>query len=516
MDEKSRPVPPLAVAEEPRRLHGFALFSVLASLMLTLFLQALDQTVVGTALPKIVGVFHGFDRFTWVVTAYLLAVTTTIPIVGKLSDQFGRKVFSLSGVVIFVVGSVLAGASQSMNQLIVFRAVQGVGAGIGITIVIVIIADIFAPEERARWQGLFGAVFGISSVLGPTIGGWLSDHGPLLGNFVTDETRWRWIFYINLPLGIIAFAALWAYLPSNLSERSNDLRGWAAARRIDFPGVFLASGATITLLLALTWGGQQTYAWSSGLIVGLFVASASFLAAFVVAELRALEPIMPLDLFRDRVFSADSFLSVLVGMTLMALVIYLPLYLQNVLGLSATSSGALITPLTVSLVVGASTTGFVISKIRSYYWPALVGGILLTLGAFLFTRMSVDTSLSTAVRNMVIVGVGFGAFFPLLTLVAQNVLPKSRLGVGTGTITYFRSVGQVLGVAIVGTIVNASLADQLGRRVPADLGLVPPEALAVAIGRGFTAVLILCVGILVASTFLRRVQFGGPQPPSAS
>ena len=255
------------------RLLGFALFSLLAALMLTLLLEALDQTIVGTALPKIVGQLQGYSLYTWAVTAYLLASTTMIPIVGKLSDQFGRKWFFIAGVILFLCGSALSGASQTMAQLIAFRALQGLGAGTGIALVFTVVGDIFSPAERARWQGVFSGVYGFSSVVGPTIGGWLTDHGPLLGTLVTNETRWRWVFYINLPIGIIALIALLVYLPNNLSIRTNNFTGWAAIRRIDFVGAILASGATICLLLGLTWGSDQTYAWGSVQVVGTLVAS---------------------------------------------------------------------------------------------------------------------------------------------------------------------------------------------------------------------------------------------------
>jgi len=238
------------------RIRGIALVSILAALMLTLLLEALDQTIVGTALPKIIGSLQGFDRYTWVVTAYLLGSTTMIPIVGKLSDQFGRKWFFVAGVILFLLGSILSGAAQTIDQLIAFRALQGVGAGMGISLVFTVVGDIFPPAERARWQGIFSGVYGFSSVVGPTIGGWLADHGPLLGNLVTDTTRWRWVFYINLPLGLIALAALLIYLPSNISARSNRYTGWAAVRRVDFLGALLASSATICLLLGVTWGGM--------------------------------------------------------------------------------------------------------------------------------------------------------------------------------------------------------------------------------------------------------------------
>jgi len=249
------------------RIRGIALVSILAALMLTLLLEALDQTIVGTALPKIIGSLQGFDRYTWVVTAYLLGSTTMIPIVGKLSDQFGRKWFFVAGVILFLLGSILSGAAQTIDQLIAFRALQGVGAGMGISLVFTVVGDIFPPAERARWQGIFSGVYGFSSVVGPTIGGWLADHGPLLGNLVTDTTRWRWVFYINLPLGLIALAALLIYLPSNISARSNRYTGWAAVRRVDFLGALLASSATICLLLGVTWGGNQIYAWNSPQVI---------------------------------------------------------------------------------------------------------------------------------------------------------------------------------------------------------------------------------------------------------
>ena len=225
-----------ATTDSKPRMRGFALISVIAALMLTLFLEALDQTIVGTALPRIIEELHGLDRYSWVVTAYILATMTMIPIVGKLSDQFGRKWFLLSGATLFLLGSILAGASQSMDQLIIFRAVQGLGSGIGIALIATVMADLFPPDQRAKWSGLFGLVYGVSSLLGPTIGGWLAEHGPLMGNLVTETTRWRWVFYINLPMGLIAVVALLIFLPANLSVRTSTWNGWESLRRIDFLG----------------------------------------------------------------------------------------------------------------------------------------------------------------------------------------------------------------------------------------------------------------------------------------
>src|SRR3984893_15714049 len=270
--------------ESGRRLRGVALFSVLAALMLTLLLEALDQTVVGTALPRIIGLLQGFDRYTWAGTAYSLASVIMIPTVGKLSDQFGRKWFLIAGTTIFLVGSALAGASQTMNELIAFRALQGLGAGIGIALVFTVVGDIFSPAERAKWQGIFGVVYGVSNLLGPTLGGWLTDHGPLLGSLVTDTTRWLLVFYVNLPLGILALVALLVYLPYNISIRNTRYTGWAAVRRIDFVGAILAAAATICLLLGLTWGGNQTYDWSSVQVISVLIASAVLYIVFFIAE----------------------------------------------------------------------------------------------------------------------------------------------------------------------------------------------------------------------------------------
>src|SRR5579883_2189693 len=299
-----------------RRIHGFALVSILVALMLTLLLEALDQTVVGTALPRIVASLQGFDRYTWVVTAYLLGSTTMVPIVGKLSDQFGRKWFFIAGVVVFLLGSALSGASQTMNQLIAFRALQGLGAGTGIALVFTVVGDIFPTAERARWQGIFSAVYGFSSVVGPTVGGWLTDHGPLLGSLITDATRWRWVFYINIPIGIIALVALLIYLPSNLSARSSQYRGWPAFKRVDFLGALLASAATICLLLGLSWGSDMTYAWSSPQIVSVLVAAGVLSILFFIAEGFAVEPLLPLGLFRSQVFAADTGVALFMGMIL--------------------------------------------------------------------------------------------------------------------------------------------------------------------------------------------------------
>jgi MFS family permease len=337
----------------------------------------------------------------------------------------------------------------------------------GIALVFTAVGDIFPPAERTRWQGMFAAVYGFASVIGPTLGGWLTDHGPLLGSLVTDATRWRWIFYVNLPVGILAlFALLWFYPRASLVDNRQS-GGREVLRRIDLPGSFLAATATVCLLLGLTWGGNQIYDWTSPQVMLALAASVLLFALFFFAERFASEPIVPLHLFRNQLFAADSILALMLGMILLPLVIYLPLYLQGILGESATSSGEVITPLTISLVIGSAVTGIVVARLGRYRVLALVGGILTCIGAFLLTRLNASTSLVTASIAMSIVGIGLGMFFPLLTLIVQNGLPRRFMGISTGAITYLRSLGQTLGVAIVGTIVNHTVSAGLSLPVSA-------------------------------------------------
>ncbi|GLV60311.1 hypothetical protein KDH_71310 [Dictyobacter sp. S3.2.2.5] len=418
------------------RLRGFALFSVLAALMLTLLLEALDQTVVGTALPRIIGSLNGFDRYTWVVNAYILASVTMVPIVGKLSDQFGRKWFLLAGAFVFLVGSILSGAAQTMNELIAFRALQGLGGGMGIALVFTVVGDIFTPAERARWQGIFGVVYGFSNLVGPAIGGWLTDHGPILGSLVSDATRWRWVFYINVPVGLLALLALLVYLPSDISQRTSTHTGWAAIRRVDWLGALLVSSATVGLLLGLTWGSNAIYAWNSAQVIGVLVASGLLYVLFFIVERLASEPVLPLDLFRNRVFSMALLLSFLQLMVLIGLTLYLPLFLQGVLGVSATNSGAAITPLTLSTVAGSAIASILVARFLRYRLVSIVSALIMTVGLLLLTRISTTISLFEMIIFMVITGLGLGPFFSVLQLAAQNSIPRNRLGVGTAAVRF--------------------------------------------------------------------------------
>lgn len=483
-----------SAALHKRRLHGLVLFSILTALLSTLFLEALDNTMVGPALPQIIRQFHGTDQYSWVATAYLLTSTIAIPMAGKFSDQFGRKWFLLGGASIFLLGSLLCGVAQSMDQLIAFRAFQGLGAGIGITLVATIIGDIFPVEERAKWQASVNIVYALANLLGPGLGGWFTDHGPVLASLVAASTRWRWIFYLNLPLGIIALTTLLILLPTNISERSHRLTGRQALRSIDVSGALLCGVATTCLLLGLTWGSNQTYAWASSQIGGMLATAAISFLLFLLVEHRALEPIFPLHLFRNPIFAADAALALLVYMILLGLAIYLPLFLQGVLGVSATDAGVSITPFLLSITVGATLAGWLIVICKRYQAIIIVGTLVMTLGVFFLAQMTPATGLLITVIFMLMAGLGIGTIFSVLYLAAQNVLPPAQLGVSSAVVRYLGQSGSTLGVAIVGAVVNQSLTSS-GQKTKA--------ALTIALQHGFLAIFAFCILALLAVCFLK-------------
>ncbi|HLZ56220.1 MAG TPA: MDR family MFS transporter [Ktedonosporobacter sp.] len=490
-----------AVTTSRPRLAGLALISVVTALMLTLFLEALDQSVVGTAMPRIIAQLHGLDRYSWVVTAYILASMTMIPIVGKLSDQFGRKWFLLSGTVLFLLGSMLAGASQSMDQLIIFRGLQGLGAGIGMALIGTVMADLFPPAERAKMMGFYGAVYGISSLLGPTVGGWLAEHGPLLGSLVSEESRWRWVFYVNLPVGLIAVVALVILLPAQVSEQTSTWMGWKSLSQIDILGALLCAAATISLMLGLTWGSDRIYAWGSTQVVGMLAVGVALFVLFLLVERKASEPILPLDLFRNQIFSVGASLALLQSMIILGLSLYLPLFLQGVLAVSPTNAGLVMTPFSLSLVAGAMLSSVAMSKLKRYQIVAIAGALFMVVGTLLIMLMTPSTNLLQAILFMMVVGIGIGSFFSIPTLVVQNALPASRLGVVTASMRYLGQMGATLGIAIVGTVVTSAASGDLMSHMPSSP--VAKLALSGALTQGFLAVLVFAGIALVATFFLK-------------
>ncbi|GCE23625.1 MFS transporter [Dictyobacter kobayashii] len=463
------------------------LLSIMIALLLTAFLEALDNLIVTPALPRMVSSLHGFDQYTWVVTAYLLATTAVVPLAGKLSDQFGRKGFLLSGIVLFLLGSGLAGASQTMSQLILFRAMQGLGTGIGIGLVAAVIGDLFPPEQRASKQGLIGIVFGISQLCGPTLGGWITDHGPLLSGFVTEATRWRWLFYLNLPVGLLALILLGIFLPARPTDQATRR---SALERIDWSGAILLVAATCSLLLGLSLGSGQGRAWSSWPVIVLLAASALFYALFLGSESKATEPVLPLALFRQPIFAVDALQTLIQGMILIGIFIPLSLFLQSVLALSPTGTGGLLTTLSVSLTLGAALAGISISLRKRYQLTAIVGAAIMTLGLLLLTLLAQQGNLLLLGLALVLVGLGAGSFFTIQMVAAQNAIPQTQLGVGTGIIRYLAQLGMTLGAALMGVVVNGASA-------------TTRPALSGVLQHGFWVVLILSV-LLLLSTFLLR------------
>ena len=424
------------------RLQGRELRTIFIALMLGMFLAALDQTIVSTALPTIVGDLGGLNHLSWVVTSYLLASTVSTPLYGKLGDMIGRKPVFMAAILIFLAGSMLAGLSQTMGELIGFRALQGIGAGGLMVGAQAIIGDIVPPRERGRYMGLIGSVFAVASVA-----------GPLLGGFFVDNLSWRWVFYVNMPVGALAIVIVATRLHLHTPHRRH---------RVDYLGAALLSGAVGALILLTTWGGTQ-YAWGSSMIVGLGIVGVALLALFLWWETRAAEPIVPLSLFKSRVFSVAGAMGFVIGMAMFGAIVFIPLYLQIVYGASPTSSGLRLLPLMGGLLVAAIWSGRVISRIGKYRAFPIAGTAILVAGMYLLSLLGVGTAPWLASVYMLVVGVGIGLVMQVLVLVVQNDAAPQDIGVATATATFLRSVGGAFGVAVFGTIFASRLADALAK-----------------------------------------------------
>jgi EmrB/QacA subfamily drug resistance transporter len=456
------------------------ILAIYSGLMVALLLAALDQTIVATALPKVVSDLGGITQYSWVFTAYMLGSTVTVPLYGKLGDVHGRKPLFIVAILIFLAGSALCGVAQNMWELVVFRAVQGVGAGGLFPLTLAMVGMIVPPRDRGRYQGLIGSVFAGASILGPLIGG-----------FIVDNTSWRWIFYVNLPVGGLALAVILVTMPR---------RPYRQEHSIDWLGAALLGAGTTALLLGLVWGGNE-YPWASGEVVGALVAAGVLLAAFGLVERRVPESILPFDLLRNRTVAASVACMGLVGAAMFGTISFVPLFVQGVIGTSATSSGVVLTPLILGAVTTSFISGQIVSRTGRYRPNTLFGPIVLGAGMVLLWRMNIHTTNGEAARNMIVAGIGLGSMMQIFVLSVQNSVARRAMGTATALTQFARSIGSTLGVTVMGVLVNQNLpprANAAGiaiHRLPR-AGRV---SLAHALHPAFLFGAVLCAGVFLIS-----------------
>ncbi|MFG6150555.1 MDR family MFS transporter [Halobacillus sp. B23F22_1] len=414
--------------------------TIMVAIMAAMLFAALNQTIIGTALPIIVADIGGMSYFNWVFTIYMLASSITAILVGKLSDTYGRKPFILTGIAVFIIASLLCGLSINIFQLIIFRAIQGLGGGMIISTSFTAIGDLFPPRERGRWQGMMGSIFGLASVFGPTLGG-----------YIVDTWEWNWVFWVFLPFGVVAYVMIWKMFPT-VSQNEK--------KAVDFLGATLLTATIVPLLLAFSWAGQN-YAWNSYVIIGLFSWSTLTLILFIITERKAENPVIPLHLFKNSIFSISNMTGLLMGMGMFGAIMYMPFFIQGVLGISATSTGFIMMSMMLSMVLTSTIGGQLITKTGRYKIFAILGLLIMAGGMFSMSFMTIETTVAGVVRILILVGLGLGLTFPVLTLTVQNAVDHQYLGVSTSASQFFRQVGGTMGVSIMGSIMNMIMGREM-------------------------------------------------------
>ena len=441
-----------SLAELPRTRIAISVLGML----LAMLLAALDQTIVATALPRVVADLGGFGQFAWVFSAYMLASTVSIPIMGKLSDIYGRKRVLAVGLVIFMAGSALSAGAQDMTQLILFRGIQGLGAGSIFANSYLVVADVLPPVQRGKWMGVVGAVFALAIITGPLVGG-----------YVTDHLNWRWIFFLNLPVGVVVLVVI-------LVGMAN-IRDGRARQKIDFRGFTILIATVVPLLLALTWAGRE-FPWASPQILGLFILSGAMALLFLWAEARADEPLIPRSLFSNPIFTVAVVATFLTAIVMYSGIMFIPLFVQGVIGSSATSAGMVLIPSMLSGVVSAVVAGQIISRTGHYRILAVGGVSVMALGIYLLTRLDAQSSSAEAVRYMAVAGAGLGATLPTFMIAVQNAFPHSTLGVVTASLQFFRNIGGAVGTSVLGSFMAMRLGDWLSSSSsPEAMAALPPQ-----------------------------------------
>ncbi|MDM5316868.1 MDR family MFS transporter [Fictibacillus sp. b24] len=415
---------------------------IMLSIMAAMLFAALNQTIVGTSLPKIIADLGGIEYYSWVFTIFMLTSSITAILVGKLSDIYGRKPFILLGIGVFTIGSLLCGVSRSILELIAYRGIQGLGGGMIMSTAFTAVGDLFPPRERGKWQGIMSSVFGLASVFGPTLGGYIVDH-----------FHWHWVFWIFLPFGLVAFAAIYFLFPSVQRKEKES---------IDYTGSLLLTLTMVPLLLSFTWAGNQ-YDWISPEIIGLFSVTIVAFFLFIRTEKRVSSPVLPLDMFKNKVFTVSNIIGFFLGAGMFGSIMYMPFFIQGVMGTSATKSGFVMMPLTLAMVAGSTISGQIVTKTGKYKKLAMLGLFIMVSGMTSMHFMDTETTNTTAILNMILVGSGLGIAFPIFTLTVQNAIEHKYLGVATSSVQLFRQLGGTIGVSIMGSVMNNSLADHFNK-----------------------------------------------------